>query len=277
MSYNLILNKTNAVGRTNTSYKFDFLNGSFNVTKDSKMCISTMTIPYAWFNITSVYQNNTFAFVDWLNVSHTITLQDGFYQVSDIQVIIEEYCITNKIYVINDAGQNVYYVLLATNPVYYSNQIITYQFPYTSLAGLPTDWSVPSGFIGFPASPTATAITIFDNNFQSFLGFTYGTYGGGSNSGSVLSNITPVGSNVNSIIVRCSLVSNNAGFPTDVLDSFPINASFGTNISYQPSFEKWVRLTEGTYSSFTITLVDENYNTIYSLDSNSTISLLIKQ
>lgn len=277
MSYNLILNNSNVLGRNNTTYQFNFLNGSFNVTKDTKMCISEMTIPYAWFNITAVYQNNVFQIVDWLNNVYTITLQDGFYSVVDIQVIIEQFCITNGIYVVNDANQNVYYILLATNPVFYSNQIITFQFPYTNVSQLPTDWSVPSNFIGFPAVAKATAVTILNNNFQTYLGFTAGTYGGTPNSSNYLSNITPVGSIVNSVIVRCSLVSNNAGFPTDILDSFPINANFGTNINYQPTFEKWVKLTPGTYSSFTITLVDQNYNTIYSLDSNSTISLLIKE
>jgi len=277
MSYNLVLNSSNVASQTNTTYKFDFINGSFTVNKDAKMCISEITIPYAWFNITAVYGNNQFVFVDWLGVNHTITLSDGFYQVADIQVIIEQYCITNKIYLINNAGQNVYYILLATNPVFYANQIICYEFPYLSSADLPTGWSAPSGFIGFPTSPLSTAITILNNNFQTYLGFKAGTYGGTSTSSNYLSNIVPVGSNVNSVIVRCSLVSNNAGFPTDILDTFNINASFGNNITYQPTFEKWVKLTPGTYSSFLITLVDQNYNTIYSKDANSTISLLIKQ
>jgi len=277
MSYNLILNKGNSIGRDNTTYQFNFLNGSFTVTKDTKMCIGEMTIPYAWFNITSVYQNNVFQIVDWLGNIYTITLQDGFYNVTDIQVIIEQFCITNKLYLINDANQNVYYILLATNPVFYANQIITFQFPYTSVAQLPTGWTAPSGFIGYPVTPIATSVIILNNNFQTYLGFTAGTYGGTPDSSNYLSNITPVGSTVNSVIVRCSLVSNNAGFPTDILDSFPITSAFGTNINYQPTFEKWVRLTAGTYSSFTLTLVDQNFQTIYSQDSNSTISLLIKE
>jgi hypothetical protein len=276
MSYNLILNKGNSIGRNNTTYQFNFLNGSFTVGKDTKMCIGEMTIPYAWFNITSVYQNNVFQIVDWLGNIYTITLQDGFYSLADIQVIIEQFCITNKLYLVNDANQNVYYILLATNPVFYANQIITFQFPYTSAAQLPTGWTAPSGFIGYPAVAKATSVIILNNNFQTYLGFTAGTYGGTPDSSNYLSNITPVGSTVNSVVVRCSLVSNNAGFPTDILDSFPITTAFGTNINYQPTFEKWVRLTAGTYSSFTLTLVDQNFQTIYSQDSNSTISLLIK-
>ena len=40
---------------------------------------------------------------------------------------------------------------------------------------------------------------------------------------SVNSNITLVGSTVNSLVIRCSIVNNNISSATDIIDSFPFN------------------------------------------------------
>jgi len=93
----------------------------------------------------------------------------------------------------------------------------------------------------------------YPNTLGTFLGFPAGTYGGGSSSGSCLSNITPVGSNVNSLIVRCNLAINPGSIPSNILDNFPINNSFGSNINYVPNFEKWIKIRADAYSKLIIT------------------------
>ena len=93
---------------------------------------------------------------------------------------------------------------------------------------------------------------------------------------SVLSSSTPNLTQVNSLTMRCSLVNNNVAMPTDILDSIPINTKFGSNINYAPNYEKWVKISSGTFNSFTISLSDQNLNPLYALDSNVSITLLIK-
>jgi hypothetical protein len=89
--------------------------------------------------------------------------------------------------------------------------------------------------------------------------------------------ITPVGSYVNSIIIRCSLVNNRVGNPMDIIDSFTIGATtFGANINYAPSVNKWVKLSSGTFSNFLISFCDQNLNLIQGLDNNILITLLFK-
>ena len=91
------------------------------------------------------------------------------------------------------------------------------------------------------------------------------------------SDITPVGSTVNSIILRCSLVNNKVGSPMDILDSFAIaNTSFGANINYAPSVNKWVKLSSGSFSNFMLTICDQNLQMINSLDNNILITLLFR-
>jgi len=89
-------------------------------------------------------------------------------------------------------------------------------------------------------------------------GYTAGTATITPNGGaySALSTITPQGSTVNSLVIRCSLVRNNVANPPDILDSFsiPAGSDFGANINYSPNVEKFVKATEGTFNNFVITI-----------------------
>lgn len=159
------------------------------------------------------------------------------------------------------------------NSTYYSVQLLTYLVP----TSLPTGYTAPSNFAGYPTTSTAPSFIVLNNNFTNLIGFVAGTYGGGTSNSSINSSYTPIGSTVNSIIVRCSLVSNNVGFPSDILDSFSINATFGSSITYYPSFEKWVKIKNGTYNNLIITFVDQNFNNISILDPSVCVTLMIKQ
>jgi hypothetical protein len=125
--------------------------------------------------------------------------------------------------------------------------------------GVITGYNIISGGTGYSSAPTCTIVP-----------------NGGSFSGN--STATPVGSTVNSIIVRCSIVKNACGSPNDILDSFPISAgsSFGANINYSPNINKWVRVNAGSYSNFVITFTDQNLNLLQALDSNILATILLK-
>jgi hypothetical protein len=183
-------------------------------------------------------------------------------------------------FLINPAGQYVFYTSIVQNQTYYANQIIFTKVP----TSLPAGWSVPTlaangvNFIGFSSLGISPRI-IFPatNSIGSVLGFSAGNYGGLSTDSSVLSNQTPVATNVNSLIVHCNLANNPVTMPSDILDSVPIvDTTFGANINYSPSFEKWISITDGTYNSLLITLTDENNNNLVAQDSNSLFTLVLE-
>ena len=60
MSYNFVLNSSNNVSIYNNQYKFNFINGQFDIPEGSEMCINTLVMPYSFYNITSFLGNNTF-------------------------------------------------------------------------------------------------------------------------------------------------------------------------------------------------------------------------
>jgi hypothetical protein len=163
--------------------------------------------------------------------------------------------------------------LLTYSSVYYKIQLICSTIPST----LPSGWTQPAGA---PALPTATTgVQFVVGTIGSVIGYVAGTYPAVATSASqnFLSTLTPVGSTVNSLVFRCSLVDNNITMPSDIMDGCSINTAFGTNIIYDPSFEKWVKVKNGTYSSIILTIVDQNLNQIYSVDPNIAMTLMIRE
>jgi hypothetical protein len=181
-------------------------------------------------------------------------------------------------YLINPSGQYVFYATIVQNQTYYANQIILNTVP----TSLPAGWSTPSGFAGFPTTSKTPMIAFpATNSVGTVLGFANGSniivYGPSTSNVSQLSIQTPVATNVNSLIVHCNLANNPVTMPSDILDSIPIvDTTFGANINYSPSFEKWISITDGTYNSLLITLTDENNINLVAQDSHSLFTLVLE-
>ena len=276
MAFALVLNSSNVVsGSNNTRYQYNFIGGGFRA-DNMEICISQASIPYAWYNISSSYGNNSFSLIlPTAGTTQTIavTLPDGFYSVTDIQNYIQGVLITNLFYLIDGSGNYVFPFLLTYSSTFYKVQLICSTIPST----LPSGWTQPAGA---PALPTATTgVQFVVGSIGSVIGFVAGTYPTAATSASqnFLSTLTPVGSTVNSLVFRCSLVDNNIIMPSDIMDGCNINSQFGENIVYDPSFEKWVKMKDGTYSNLIFSMVDQSLNQIYSVDPNIAITLMIRQ
>jgi hypothetical protein len=149
---------------------------------------------------------------------------------------------------------------------------------------LSSGWTQPSNWIGYStwtSDRTPHVHILAASNFGDFIGFTTGTYPTPTlrtTDYSVLSNKTPIGFYVNFIIIHSSLVNNPVVSPGDVIDAFQIvDTMYVSNINYQPSVEKFVKLTKGTYNSMIIYLTDNNNNSLTLLDCNLLITLLLKK
>ena len=57
MSYTLAMNSTNVIGSNNNTYQFNFISGSFHA-KDMEIAVGSLTMQYAWFNVSTAYNNN---------------------------------------------------------------------------------------------------------------------------------------------------------------------------------------------------------------------------
>ena len=48
MSFTLVLNSKNSFGANNNTYKYDFIQGNFNIPPDSEVMIANVQIPYSF-------------------------------------------------------------------------------------------------------------------------------------------------------------------------------------------------------------------------------------
>jgi hypothetical protein len=281
MSQTLVLNSSNVVsGSNNSQFTFKFMSGSYTIPDGSTMSLRQAIIPYSWFNINAGYYNNASFTYTWVDgVVFTVTLTNGYYDITDINNALQLSFIANGLYLVDSTGNNVYYINLVIDSSAYAYQALFFLVPLS----LPVGYTVPSNlyvnFYSVTTQKTPFIIISSSNNFGSIIGFTSGNYPSTNSLTAVnfisntLANATPV----NSIIMRCNLIKNDIAMPTDVLDSFTFqNTSFGSNGVYAPNFESNINLKSGTYSSLTITLVDQNFNRIAMNDSNVLITLLIK-
>jgi hypothetical protein len=274
MSYTLVLNSKNVIGANNNIFQYQFLNG-FRIEDNAEICVSSVQVPYSWYNVSYFYQNTKFNLIFPTGATTStlnITIPDGFYTVPQLQSYIEQVCITNNYYLINSSGNYVYYVNLSYNISAYKVQLICSLVPTT----LPTGFTNPGWTL--PTVTRCPQFVVLDNYFGKLIGFNIGTYPTTTTANfSKVSDYTPLGSSVNSIILRCNLVSNGVTMPSDIIDSFAIsNTSFGSNINYSASYEKWVKLSPGVYQNLTITMQDEMFNDIKMLDPNSVITLIVR-
>jgi hypothetical protein len=205
-------------------------------------------------------------------------LDDGFYTVNALNARIQQFCIEKGMYLTDGSGNNVYYVSITPNSTAYANQIITKLVPTSK----PTGYVQPDNFAGYPTTTERPPyIEILSNSFGKYLGFTAGNYGITQVADyNVLSNIIPSATTVNSLLVKCSLVNNGCSNQSDILDAFAIGGSsggtFGGNLNYTNNIEKWVRISEGRYNNFIVTITDQNNNEISILDNNLLINFLIR-
>jgi hypothetical protein len=77
MSYNLVINSSNVVNSLNNQYRYDFINGSFEIPENAEIMISSLQIPYSWYNISTRYNNRNFNIYWPTSTVQTITLTDG--------------------------------------------------------------------------------------------------------------------------------------------------------------------------------------------------------
>ena len=290
MSFTLVLNSSNVSNTsTNTSFKYNFINGGFKI-KDMEMCVSSITIPYSFYNVSSYYNNRTFSLIfptAATTSTVSITLPEGFYSVTDINSYIQQICLDNGAYLIDSSGNYVYYQQLVYNSTYYSVQLLLYSVPTTlptgySYATAGSSGSIYTSAIKLPTTAyTPQFVLASSGSISTIIGFKSGaTYPSAQTTTqqSILSTLTPVGSTINSLIMQCSLVDNPVTVPSDILDSMPIqNSTFGTNITYDPSFEKFITLSNGTFTNFTFSFRDQNLNEIYARDPNVSITLIIRK
>jgi len=283
MGKTIVLNTSNIeAGTNNTKLVYNFPSGGYYF-KNDQIALQSLYQYFSIFNITSSYGNNAFTYTWFDGTTYSISIPDGYYEISDINSYFQSIMIANKHYMTNSAGQFIYFLEFVVNTSRYAVQINSYPLD-TSTATL-NSYSLPSGASwSVPSSATQSQLNITTTGFGEVLGYevasypTTQTYTAGSSSISFLSSVAPQVTPYSSILVSCSLVNNKAIVPTNILASYtPLGTSVGSLFKYEPNYTSFADIEDGQYTQLTIEFRDQLQRQIIIQDPNMLISLYTKK
>lgn len=280
----VVLNSTNIVGTGNNQLVYTFPNSvSF---PNHLIAVQSVNMYYSWANVNVSPLNNYQFSYTWTVgaavTTYTLSVPDGLYEVSDLNYFLQYNMIKNGTYLINAAGENVYYAEFIVNPNRYSVQINTYIVP----TSLPTGWTAPvasvaegtAAFVGFPTVSITPIVTLI-GNFAQLFGYVNGfatttsTTLNLSFNSSTAPNIQPN----SSLYLAISNISNKYAIPSSIIYNITPNVGFGEQIQERPPEFGWNKLLEGTYNQLRVQLLGHDFQPVQVLDPNMTIVLVIKE
>jgi hypothetical protein len=274
----------------NNKLRYNFPNSV--LFKNNSIAVSSVNMYYSWYNISSIYRNNSFTY-SWtsagVTTTYTITIPDGTYEVSDLNNLLQFTFIANGHYLRNGSGQNVYYAEFVINPTRYAVQINTFLVP----TSLPSGYSNPATLV-FPTQTFNPIITI-PANLNIIFGFTpnfatpsnvnnaYTPPAGqnliakdGVGTISCISSTAPNLQPNSSVYVSISNVNNPYSVPSSIIYSITAQGAVGTLITEKTPNFAWNKLIDGTYNNLTITLLGNDFSPIQINDPQMTLMLVIK-
>ena len=174
MSFPLRITNTNNVSQNQFTVN---LQSSVDL-NDFEVSVGSAYLYYSWYNITgqTPLNNNQYQLIvptSSGSTTFTITIENGAYQISDLNNALQYFLIANGLYITNDAtGLNTYYCSFSVSPTSYKVQFNTVNMG----TSLPADHT--SGGMTYPATPDQSyqLVVLSTNKFTELIGFTAGTY-----------------------------------------------------------------------------------------------------
>jgi hypothetical protein len=291
----LVLNQKNLVpDGQNNKLVYSFPNSvQF---KDCYIAVSSVSMYYSWFNITSQYLNNTFTY-DWtqagITTTYTVTIPDGLYEITTINDFLQYEMIQNGTYLINSEGSNVYFAEFILNPPRYAVQLNTYLVP-TSFATYTVPTSATTGLPLAPPTLSFNPVITTPLNFCNIIGFV-STFASNSNVNnadpnpatayvnklpngtfSYISTVAPQLQPNSAILFSMSNIDNKYAQPTSIIYSLVPAVAVGEIISEKPPQFMWNKLIDGTYNQLRLSLLGTDLAPIKINDPNMTFLLTIR-
>ena len=280
MTSTIVLNQNNLINNENNTFVYKFPNSvQF---PNHQIAVQSISMYYSWTNINTSLNNNSLT-VTWIiattQTTKTIVIPTGLFEITDINNYFQYWCIQNGFYLIDDAGDYLYFFEILVNPTSYAIQINTFSVP----TSLPTGYSTPDNFIGFPSSSYNPSLTI-SSNFNQIIGFPadYTTplnpplNNQNDYTYSINSIFTPQVQPNSNLLIASTNINNKYSSPASIIYSLAPSVSIGELITEQPPQLAWNNLLSGTYNEIRIQLLGSNLQPITILDPNMTILIAIR-
>ena len=259
----------------NTKLVYNFPSGGYSF-KNDMIAVLSIYQYFSIFNITSDYGNNSFSYVWFDGIEYTITIPDGYYEISDLNAYFQSIMIANTHYMTNSAGQFIYFLEFLVNTSRYAVQINSY--PLDTTIQSTNNYILPTGATwSVPATSTLSQFNINTTGFGEVLGYEIGSYPDtqvGSITISFLSSKAPQVTPYSSILVSCNLVNNRAVIPSNILTSYtPLGTSIGSLFTFEPNYLQFADVEDGQYTQLVLEFRDQLSRPIVIRDPNMLITL----
>lgn len=259
MVNSIVLTTANITDTTkNSTFEYEFPN-SVNF-KDMEIALINASLYYSWFNISDELSNRTFSYqyvVGGTTTTRTVTLDEGLYEISDINKALQFDFIAAGLYLIDSNGDNVYYAEFLVNSVKNSIDINTYAVP----TSLPSGFTEPSNWVGYPTATYNVNIQMAAN-FNNIVGYASDFETElSSGVGTTLSFNSTTSPNVNpnsSVLVEIDIIDNPFGVPSNIIYAIVPNVGVGSLIYVSPSEYSYNSIKNGIYNKLRLRLLNKD-------------------
>jgi hypothetical protein len=234
------------------------------------------------YNISTRLQNNTFT-IKWRGVDYQCVIDDGYYSISDLNIVLQYHLTKNKLYCINttNTSQVIYNFSLSVNNSRYAVQLDCNYIP-ASTSTFWNTYSLPSGATWTKPSAHTYPQLVFSTNLEKLLGFntaidTYPltTTVGTESSRSFLSVTYPILSPVFSYLLTCNLISNKLSQVQNLFHQIAIDKPFGQLLAGTLPISTGLTCDDALTNYIEITFLDQDYNSLQMVDPEITLTILL--
>ena len=309
----IVLNSSNLVADgQNNKLVYNF--PSSVLFENTYVAVSSASMYYSWFNIREAYANNTISYT-WTTdasgvLTYPLTIPDGLYEVGALNQFLQYEMIKGGHYVIDAAGNNVYFADLTVNPARYAVQVNTYMVDTAVIGNTISGTDIykkPAGWDDDTSDTEFNPVITIPTQLGKILGFSSGleTYDNSGNptddayitgtfdadgttaftpigniskiqslgTVAVVSNTSPDIQPNSSVLVTCSSVDNPYASPSSVIYTITPNVGAGEIINEKPPAFMWNKLIGGTYNQIRIGLLGNDLSPLQLKDPAMTFVL----
>ena len=242
-----------------------------------KIALQKANLYYSWANITA--NNRTFQIsfpvsAGFTDVNVSIPIGTNFSSISEMNNYLQTVMIANGFYLVDNNGDNVYYMSLIANPTSYGVSLVQILVP----TSLPSGWSQPANFAGYPTTSKTMKFTTDASQFNLLIGFPASTtFNGGATGQTFNSTFTPQLSPTSTVLVKCSHANNPLSLNNDssIIYSFTTRGTaYGSLIEIEPANIVYYQITSNS-NNLILEFTDQDNAPLQIIDPNMSVLLLI--
>lgn len=243
-----------------------------------KICLQKINLYYSWANIND--NNNTFSIAfptgtsGYTTVNVTIPVNFNLASVAELNAFLQSVLIANGMYLIDSNGDFFYWMQFIANPTAYGVSLILSVVPNS----LPSSFSTPSSFIGFPTTARTMRFITNNSKFNYLIGYASNSiFDGNTSPITFQSTFTPQFSPVNTIFIRCNIASNPLALNNDSNIIYCITTKgtvYGSLIEIEPANLVYYDI-QSNSNMLIVDFVDQDYLPLNIRDPSISILFLV--